>query len=169
MHRSLQTAFLLPTLAFLVACAATQPPTMLPAGIAGLTPPTDSASLQRTAAGAEADGDTPPRPAVLAGISRQLLMAPPDDVLVPELFDFVTVMAPRMEAGSISPAWASYLYTNYQRDLRAERPSGSPRRSTAEITVVLDAWVEHYHIQANPRAAARPTVRDAASEALRDY
>lgn len=159
----------LSALALLLGCAAQPPPSPLPAGIAALTLPTDSAALRRTAAADEAASSTEQRRELLAGMNRQVLMGPPDDVLVPELFDFVVVMAPRMEAGVISPGWASYLYTTYQRDLRAERPGGAPRRSIPEITVVLDGWVEHYHIRANPRAAAQPAVRDAEFDALREY
>jgi hypothetical protein len=161
--------FCLSALGFLLGCSAQPPPVLLPAGIAELTLPTDSASLQRASAADEAAGSTAQRSDLLAGMNRQVLMAPPDNVFVPELFDFVVVMAPRMEAGAISPAWASYLYTNYQRDLRAERPGGTPRRSTSEIRGVLDAWVEHYQIRAKPGAAAQSAVRDAEFDALREY
>jgi hypothetical protein len=169
MRRPLGSPLLLPTLACILGCAGPQPSTVQPSGIAQLTLPTSAAALQQTAATEETAGGIAERRALLGGISRQLLMAPPDDVFVPELFDFVTVMAPRMETGTISPAWASYLYTTYQRDLLAERPGGVPRRSTSEITVVLDGWVEHYHIQGNPRPGAQPNVRDAEFEALRQY
>lgn len=170
-------------LVLLLGCA-TQPPPPPPqqppplAGIAELVLPADAASLRRTAASEERAGGIETRRGLLAGVHRQLLMAPPDDALVPELFDVLAVMAPRVEAGEISPAWASYLYTTYLRDLHAERPAGAPRRSTAEVTVVLDGWVEYYHVRATPRptdkASATATgtetsARDAEFQALREY
>jgi hypothetical protein len=114
--------------------------------------PADADSLRRIATEDEATGALARRREIVGGLNRQLLMAPPADVLAPELFDFVVALAPRMEAGVVSSAWGSYLFTTYQRDLRAERPDGRPRRSPREIDAILDGWIEFYRIQANPRA-----------------
>jgi hypothetical protein len=150
-----------------VGCAAPAPP-VLPAGIAELQLPTDAAGLRRIAAEDEAAGGNERRNAVLDGLNRQLLMAAPARVLVPELFDFVVVLAPRMESRVVSPAWGSYLYTTYQRDLNAERPGSRPRRTPAELDAVLDRWIEFYQIRANPRLA-RPSAESAGFEATRDW
>jgi hypothetical protein len=98
---------------------------------------------------------------VIAGASRQLLSPAPSDALVPELFDFLTAMAPRMEAGEISPGWASYLFTSYERDLAGARPTGVPRRSVPEIERTLQDYVEYFRLQAGRKVR---TVEDAAFE-----
>ena len=106
---------------------------------------------------------------MLDGVDRRLLTAPPADALVPELFDFLCALAPRMEAGSVSPAWGSYLYTTYQRDLDlAAEPPGHPRRRPAEVDAVLDRWIEFYRIRENPRAA-RTSAESAGFEATQDW
>ena len=104
-----------------------------PTGIAQLQLPMDAAAL-RCAADEEAKEKPARRRDILAGINRQLLMPPPDDAFAPELFDFMVVLAPRMESGTVDPAWASYLYTTYQRRLREERPDGRPRRPAFSIS-----------------------------------
>ena len=169
MTQSTSTARAAWLLALLLGCAAPTPPGPPFAGIAELTLPAGAASLRDTAVAEDAAGSVTRRRALLAGVHRQLLMSPADDTTVPELFDVVVALAPRMEAGAISPAWASYLYTTYQRDLRTERPDGAPRRSPAEITVVIDEWVAYYRIQSNPRAPGGLSVRDAEFQALRAY
>ena len=58
----------------------------------------------------------------------------------PKLFDLLVDTAPRMESGTISTTWGSYVYTTYQRDLLRERPTGAPRRSPPEVTRAVDAW-----------------------------
>jgi hypothetical protein len=123
-----------------------------PTGIAQLALPMDSASLRRVAA-----EDDPPkrlerRTRIISGVQRQLLMAPADDALVPEMFDVLIALAPRMESGTVSAAWASWIYTTYERDLAKERPSGTPRRSHVEIDRALAELVAYYHIRENPKA-----------------
>ena len=127
-----------------------------PTGIAQLQLPMDAAALRRIAADEEAKGELARRRDILAGINRQLLMLPPDDAFAPELFDFMVVLAPRMESGTVSPAWASYLYTTYQRELREERPDGRPRRPAAAIEPVVDHYIEFYQIKFDPRTQQRP-------------
>lgn len=152
-----------------VGCAAPEPaPSPLPAGIAELVLPADAAALRRIAADDERSARLDGRRTVIAGLNRQLLMPPPDDALVPELFDFAIALAPRMESGVIDAAWGSYLYTTYQRELHAERPAGHPRRSVVDIDRVLDGWVEFYHIRASPRVA-RPTPDAAGFEATQEW
>ena len=140
----------------------------LPAGIAEMQLPADAATLRRIAADEDPSGRLERRRTIVAGVDRQLLMPPPDDALVPELFDFVVALAPRMEAGAIDAAWGSYLYTTYQRELRQDRPDGRPRRTTAEIDAVLDGFVAFYHIRANPRVV-RPTAESQGFEATQEW
>jgi len=153
--------------ALAIGCTTSGPP-VLPAGIAELQLPTDAATLRRVASEDEATGRIERRRAVLVGLNRELLMAPPDDRLVPELFDFVVALAPRMESGVVSPAWGSYLYTTYQRDLNAEPPVGRPRRTMPELDAVLDRWIDFYQIRSNPRVA-RPSVESGGFEATQDW
>jgi hypothetical protein len=96
-------------------------------------------------------------------------MPPPADAIAPELFDFVTAMAPRMEAGTISTPWAGYLYTVYQRDMRQERPQGRPRRSQAEVEAVLDGYVEFFAIRADPRGGTPGAAGGSADPAADGY
>jgi hypothetical protein len=146
-------------------CVASGPP-VPPAGIAELQLPADASTLRRIATDDQAAGRIDRRRAVLGGVARRLLTAPPADALVPELFDFLCALAPRMEAGSVSPAWGSYLYTTYQRDLAAE-PPGQPRRTPAEVDAVLDRWIAFYRIRENPRAGR--TAESAGFEATQDW
>jgi hypothetical protein len=153
-----------------IGCAAPSPAPApsLPAGIAEIRLPADAESLRRIAAEEEATGALARRREILAGLNRQLLMAPPENVLAPELFDFVVALATRMELGAVSSAWGSYLYTTYQRDLHAERPDGRPRRPPREIEAALDGWIEFYRIRANPRVPA-PSVESEGFEGLREW
>jgi hypothetical protein len=149
---------------------ATQPGRPVPpTGIAQLQLPMDAAALRRIAADEEAKGELARRRDILAGINRQLLMPSPDDVFAPELFDFVVVLAPRMESGTVSPAWASYLYTTYQRELREERPDGRPRRPAAAIEPVVDGYIEFYRIRLDPRGQQRPDPAADGFEAVRQW
>jgi hypothetical protein len=147
----------------------TPAPSPLPAGIAELRLPSDAPTLLRLGVDEDATGRVERRREVLAGLNRQLLMPPPDAALVPELYDFVTVLAPRMESGVVSPAWGSYLYTTYQRDLRTERPDGKPRRSPPEIATVLDHWIAFYDIRPNPHVVAGATVEGQGFEATQSW
>ena len=150
-----------------VGCTTSGPP-VLPAGIAELQLPADAGTLRRIAAEDEATGRLERRGAVLAGLNRALLMAAPPGDLVPELFDSVMPLAPRTEAGTGSPAWGSYLYRTYQRDLTAEQAKGRPRRTMPEVDAMLDRWIDFYQIRANPRVAW-PTVESGGFEATQDW
>lgn len=109
--------------------------------------------LTRVAAQEADDQDVSHRRTVVTAFNRQLLMPPPPDALVPELFDVVTLVARRVATGEISFAWVAHLYTSYQRDLALERPSGQPRRSTDEVRAQIDRYLEFYAIQKRPDAS----------------
>jgi hypothetical protein len=155
------------TCLLLLGCAPAPPPP-LPAGIAELRLPQDSRGLARIAAEDDPGGSLARRRAALTDVARQLLNAPPPDALVPELFDLLTAMAPRMEAGVISPAWGSYVYTTYQRDLLKDRPTGVPRRSPPDVERALQEYVEFFRLQARPARKAR-TLEDAGFEDTREW
>ncbi len=151
-------------------CGAPHGSSPLPAGIAELRLPADAVTLARMAADEDAAQRIDRRRETLAGVHRQLLMmSAPADALVPEQFDFLVALAPRIESGAIDAAWGSYLFTTYERDLARERPDGRPRRGRAEIDAVLDRWVEFYHIRANPRLAPANTAESQGFEGMRDY
>jgi hypothetical protein len=59
------------------------------------------------------------RRGVLAELHRRLLLAPPADVHVPELFELVTQLSARVATGEVSLPWAAYVYTTYERDSSA--------------------------------------------------
>jgi hypothetical protein len=147
-------------------CSAPPPP--LPAGIAELRLPEDSHTLARIAAEDDPTGALGRRRDVLANVAGQLLDAPPADPLVPELFDLLTALAPRIEAAAISPAWGSYVYTSYRRDLVQERPTGVPRRSAADVQHALDGYVEFYRLRAREDGRSR-TIEDAGFEDTREW
>jgi hypothetical protein len=151
-----------------VACGPSGPPPLAPAGIAELVLPADGDTLRRIAAEDDPAGRLERRRTVVAGVDRQLLMPAPDDALVPELFDVVVALAPRMESGAVRPSWGSYLYTTYERELRRDRPTGRPRRTSAEIETVLDGYVEFFRIRADPRAV-RATPERGGFEAMQDW
>lgn len=106
--------------------------------------------LQRVAAREEHSGDLRERRQVVAHTNRLLLMPPPDDALVPELFDLVTQLSARIATGEVSLGWAAYVFTTYQRDLTQQRPTGMPRRSPEEVGAELARYVEFFSIQKRP-------------------
>jgi hypothetical protein len=108
--------------------------------------------LGRVAAREQSAADLTQRRAVVSGLHRALLMAPPPDALVPELFDVVTLVSRRVASGEISFDWVAHLYTTYIRDLMAQRPTGTPRRTPGEIRVEIDRYVAFYAIQKRPDA-----------------
>ena len=72
--------------------------------------------------------------------------------LVPELYDLLVAMLPRMQSRALRPTWAGYLYTNYYRDLVGTRPSGEPRASTAAIEKTLDDYAREYDLRPRPKS-----------------
>jgi hypothetical protein len=109
--------------------------------------------LGRVAARERDAADVTQRRAVVAGLHRQLLMEPPPDALVPELFDVVTLVSRRVASGEISFDWVAHLYTTYARDLAAQRPTGTPRRTPEKIKTEVDRYVAFYAIQKRPDAS----------------
>lgn len=103
--------------------------------------------LARLAAAEQASGGLDRRRDVVARVNRTLLMAPPADAHVAELFDLVTLVSERVAAGTISLAWAAKLVTDYQRDLAQERPDGTPRRAPAEIADAVGRSLAFYAIR----------------------
>ena len=106
--------------------------------------------LTRVAEDENTSGKLDRRKDILRNINRQLLMPAPDDALVPELFDLVTLVSSRVATGEISLNWVAYIYTTYQRDMLAQRPSGMPRRSIPEVHAELDRLIKFYSIQKRP-------------------
>lgn len=109
--------------------------------------------LSRVAAKENETGDLTKRRNILARIHGQLLMPPPDDRLVPELFDFSTTLSSRVATGEVSIAWAAKLYTEYMRDLLLQRPTGEPRRTPEQVTAEVDRLVAFYAVQKRPDVA----------------
>ncbi len=106
------------------------------------------------------DLSTPPASTVahetIRTVHQVLLLAPPPQQLVPELWDFYLVLSERAATGEVSPGWAAYLYTNYFLDLVQQRPSGLPRRDRNEIRQHLQASIEYYNIRKRPEARPAP-------------
>jgi hypothetical protein len=109
--------------------------------------------LTRVAAAENTSGKLDRRKEILRNINRQLLMPAPDDALVPELFDLVTLVSARVATGEISLNWVAYIYTTYQRDMVDQRPNGTPRRNIDQVHTELDKLVAFYSIQKRPEQA----------------
>ena len=105
--------------------------------------------LQRVAARGEASGDLTQQSQAIARLHRQLLIDPPPDLLIPELFDYLTQLSARTASGEISLAWGAYLYTSHLRDAVA-RPIGTPRMDTAQLAGVIQEGVDFYYLQKRP-------------------
>lgn len=119
--------------------------------------------LSYVAAREEAGGALTSRRQAVARMHRLLLLAPPADPLVPELFDLVTAVSSRVASGQIDFAWAAYVYTSYERDLVRDRPTGAPRRAFAEVEREVERYVEFYALQRRPDAQG-VRLRDLAGE-----
>ena len=65
--------------------------------------------LSRIAAREQATGSLDERRAVVARVNRALLLSPPPDGMVAELFELITQRSDRAARGEISPAWVAYL------------------------------------------------------------
>lgn len=106
--------------------------------------------LSRIASRENASGSLEERRRMLAQMNRYLLMPPPADAQVPELFDLVTQLSSRIATGEVSLNWAAYIYATYQRDMIQQRPGGRPRRSPDEVGAQLARYIEFFHIQKRP-------------------
>jgi hypothetical protein len=109
--------------------------------------------LGRIAGRENASGTLDERRRILAQMNRYLLMPPPADPQVPELFDLVTQLSSRVATGEVSLNWAAYIYTTYQRDMIQQRPDGTPRRSPDEVGAQLARYIEFFHIRKRPDQA----------------
>jgi hypothetical protein len=108
--------------------------------------------LGRVAAREQGSAALSQRRAVVSGLHRALLMPPPSDALVPELFDVVTLVSPRVASGEFSFDWVAHFYTTYVQDLTIQRPAGTPRRTQDEIRAEIERYVQFYAIQKRPDA-----------------
>lgn len=106
--------------------------------------------MARIAAREDRSGALAGRSAFIAQMNRYLLMPPPPDALVPELFDLTTQLSARIASGEISLNWAAYIFTAYQRDMVQQRPDGTPRRTAEEVGAQLAQYVEFFAIQKRP-------------------
>ena len=106
--------------------------------------------LGRIAHSEGSSGTVERRRAILTQLNRYLLMPPPPDVYVPELFDLVTALSSRVATGEVSLNWAAYIYTAYQRDMVEQRPTGRPRRSMDEVNAELGRYIQFFAIQKRP-------------------
>lgn len=106
--------------------------------------------LSWVASGEEASGSIVERRHAVARIHRALLVQPPDDAQVPELFDLVTVVSARVATGEIDLPWAAYVYTSYWRDLERDRRAGPVRRPRAEVEAKVEEYVQFYALQKRP-------------------
>lgn len=108
--------------------------------------------LGRVAAREDGAGTLDRRRAVVLGMHRLLLLGPPPDAMVAELFDLATLLSERTASGGIPIDWAAYIYTGYARDLLRDRPDGTPRRPLAAMRAALDDEVAFYSIRQRPEA-----------------
>lgn len=106
--------------------------------------------LQRLAAAEENSGDVTRRRQVVSQVHRALLLAPPPEPLVPELYDFLSLLSQRVASGEMSWNWSAYLYTGYARDAEVQRPSGAPRRSITDIQGEINRAVAFFSIRKRP-------------------
>jgi hypothetical protein len=90
------------------------------------------------------------RKQVVSQMNRMLLMSPPTDAVVPEMFDVVTSLSSRAATGEMSLNWSAYVYTTYQQDMLRDRPSGTPRRSPEQVEAEVQRLVDFYAIQKRP-------------------
>lgn len=109
--------------------------------------------LARVAARERAAGTIEGRRQAVARMNRLLLLEPPSDAMVPELFDVMTFLSARIATGEVSPNWGAYLYTKYVRDMARDRPTGEPKRDTADVEADLKGAMEFYAIQKRPEEA----------------
>lgn len=106
--------------------------------------------LGRVAAREASDGQLTQRRAAVERMHRMLLIAPPADAHVPELFDVMTVLSARVATGEIDLAWAAYVYTSHWRDVSRDRPPGVPRAPRTQIEAMVQEQVRFYHIRKRP-------------------
>ncbi len=107
--------------------------------------------LQNVASREEASGGLERRRRTISRLHRTLLIAPPPNAIIPELFDYLTELSVRTASGEISWAWSAYLYTSHLRTAIA-RPHGMPRASAEQLAAEIQEGVEFFHLQQRPDA-----------------
>ncbi len=108
--------------------------------------------LERVGAREAQSGELSERREIVARMNRTLLMPPPPDALVPELFDVVTDLSSRVATGEVSLEWAAWIYTTYQQDMLRDRPNGAPARTPDQVQTELARLRDFYAIQHRPDA-----------------
>lgn len=106
--------------------------------------------LSRVASSEGDAGSIEQRRRVVAQTNRMLLMSPPPDAIVPEMFDVVTALSSRAATGEMSLNWSAYVYTTYQQDMLRDRPAGEPRRTPEQVEAEVQRLVDFYAIQKRP-------------------
>ena len=106
--------------------------------------------LDRVAAREASGGRIADRRAVLSRVHGLILMPPPPAAMVPELFEFVTLLSYRVATGAVSLNWAAYLYSNHALDMVRNRPTGEPRRSREELEAELRGDADFYALRKRP-------------------
>jgi hypothetical protein len=108
--------------------------------------------LQRVASREQATGALAERRTTIARVHRRLLMAPPADALVPELYDLVALLSARVATGEINLNWAAYVYTSHYRTLVESAGDGTPRRSLEQLRDYVQKQVEFFYLRKRPDA-----------------
>jgi hypothetical protein len=90
------------------------------------------------------------RRGILVQLNRALLMPPPPDALVAELFELVHQLSSRVATGEISLPWAAWIYTTYEQDMLRDRPGGQPPRAPDAVATELARLQQFYAIQHRP-------------------
>jgi len=103
--------------------------------------------LQRIALAEQGAGQPDQRRTLVQRTHRLLLLAPPPDPLIPELYDYLTLLSQRLATGDVDWDWGAYLYTSHVRDAEVQRPRGAPRRTVPELEQELDGEVRFFSIQ----------------------
>ncbi len=106
--------------------------------------------LARIAAQERASGSIARRRDAVTRLHRVLLLEPPADALVPELYDVMTLLADDVATGEMSVSWAAYVYTGYVRDMIRDRPNGQPPRTVEQMEAHLASVREFYAIRKRP-------------------
>lgn len=109
--------------------------------------------LQRVAIDEERSGELTRRRQTIARLHRQLLMKPPADAMVPELYDLVTLLSSRVATGEISLDWSAYIYTSHYRSAALSRADGGARLGLDELGQYVAEQVEFFYLRKRPDVA----------------
>lgn len=106
--------------------------------------------LQRVSAEEEESGELTRRRQTIARLHRRLLMKPPQDALVPELYDLLTLLSSRVATGEISLDWSAYIYTSHYRSAVLSRANGGERLGFDELAEYVAEQVEFFYLRKRP-------------------